>query len=164
MKKEAGRELILENIFAFLKEIGIPFNLTQIEVETFLPGLQIRNGELQIDLQKLKYPGDLLHEAGHIAVTTSEERGVLNDNVIENNEAKAGEEMAVLLWSYAAAQKIGLATEVVFHENGYKGEANWLRDQFESRNYIGLPLLQWMGFTCVEGPHEFPNMKIWLRK
>ena len=55
--------------------------------------------------------------------------------------------MAVLLWSYAAAKKIGLAPEVVFHEDGYKGEAIWLREQFESKNYIGLPLLQWLGLT-----------------
>ncbi len=164
MEQEKEHDLVLERIFRFFDKISIQYNFTEIETETFLPGIQIKNGVLQIDLQKLKYPGDLLHEAGHIAVTKSEERNVLNDNVIENNAEKAGDEMAVLLWSYAAAKKIGLAPEIVFHEDGYKGEAIWLREQFECKNYIGLPLLQWMGLTGVEGKNAFPKMKAWLRE
>ena len=70
----------------------------------------------------------------------------------------------MLLWSYAAAKNIGLAPEIVFHEDGYKGEAEWLREQFVSENYIGLPLLQWMGMTDVEGGYPFPKMKVWLRE
>jgi len=163
MKQGKERDLILKQIFQFFDEISIPYNFAEISKETFLPGIQIKNGTLQIDLEKLKYPGDLLHEAGHIAVSISTERGNLNDNIIENNSEKAGDEMAVLLWSFAAAKQIGLATEIVFHEDGYKGEAEWLAQQFESGNYIGLPLLQWMGLTTVEGPHAFPKMKMWLR-
>jgi len=164
MEQGKERDLVLERIFRFFDKISIQYNFTEIETETFLPGIQIKNGVLQIDLQKLKYPGDLLHEAGHIAVTKSEERNVLNDNVIENNAEKAGDEMAVLLWSYAAAKKIGLAPEIVFHEDGYKGEAIWLREQFEGKNYMGLPLLQWMGLAETEGNHAFPKMKAWLRE
>jgi hypothetical protein len=164
MEQGKERDLVLERIFRFFDKISIQYNFTEIETETFLPGIQIKNGVLQIDLQKLKYPGDLLHEAGHIAVTKSEERKVLSDNVIENNTEKAGDEMAVLLWSYAAAKKIGLAPEIVFHEDGYKGEAIWLREQFEGKNYMGLPLLQWMGLTDVEGKDAFPKMKAWLRE
>ncbi len=164
MKVCMERELVLEKIFQFLNEINIAYNFKEIDAETFLPGIQICNGSLQVDLQKLKFPGDLLHEAGHIAVSLPEERDALNDNVVADNEAKAGDEMAVLLWSFAAAQKIGLTSEIVFHENGYKGDAVWLKEQFEGGNYIGLPLLQWMGFTDVEGPYAFPKMKIWLRK
>ena len=164
MKQVKERDLVLKRIFNFFDEISISHNFVEIKAETFLPGIQIKNGTLKIDLQKLKYPGDLLHEAGHFAVTKSEERNTLNDNVIENNADKAGDEMAVLLWSYAAAKKIGLAPEVVFHEDGYKGEAIWLREQFESKNYIGLPLLQWLGLTEAEGKHAFPKMKAWLRE
>ena len=164
MKQEAEHGLVLEKIFHFFEEIAILYNFTEIEVETFLPGIQIKNGVLQIDLKKLKYPGDLLHEAGHIAVSLSVERENLNNNVIENNIEKAGEEMAVLLWSYAALRKIGLHSEIVFHQNGYKGEGDWLIEQFEGGNYIGLPLLQWMGLTNVEGEYAFPKMKAWLRE
>ncbi len=164
MKQDNARELVLEMIFQFLEEITIPYNFAEIQGETFLPGIQIKKGVLQIDLQKLKYPGDLLHEAGHIAVSRSTDREKLNDNIIENNSEKAGDEMAVLIWSFAAAQKIGLLTDVVFHDEGYKGEAKWLREQFEGGIYIGLPLLQWMGLADAEGEHAFPKMKAWLRK
>lgn len=164
MKLGKERDLVLKQIFQFFDEISLRYNFTKIETETFLPGIRINNGGLQIDLENLKYPGDLLHEAGHIAVSLSAERENLNDNVIENNSEKAGEEMAVLLWSFAAARKIGLPTETVFHEDGYKGEAKWLAEQFESGNYIGLPLLQWMGLTDAEGENAFPKMKTWLRK
>ncbi len=164
MEKGKECDLVLKQIFQFFDEISIQYNFTEIETETFLPGIQIKNGSLQIDLKNLKYPGDLLHEAGHIAVSLSAEREILNDNVIENNSEKAGEEMAVLLWSFAAARKIGLPTEIVFHEAGYKGEAKWLTEQFESENYIGLPLLQWMGLTDIEGENAFPKMKSWLRE
>ncbi len=158
------REVVLMKIFDFLEEIQLPFTLNEIGDDTFLPGIQIKKGVLQIDLEKLKYPGDLLHEAGHIAVSCSTDRESLNDNIIENNSEKAGDEMAVLIWSFAAAQKIGLETEVVFHDKGYKGEAKWLREQFESGKYIGLPLLQWMGLADAEGEHAFPKMKTWLRE
>lgn len=164
MEINRDRELVLKQIFQFFDEFSIPYNFAEISTETFLPGIQIKNGTLQIDLEKLKYPGDLLHEAGHIAVTLSTEREKLNDNVIENHAEKAGDEMAVLLWSFAAAEHIGLSTEIVFHSDGYKGEAEWLREQFENENYIGLPLLQWMGLSDAEGEYAFPRMKAWLRE
>ena len=31
----------------------------------FLPGLQLENGAIIIDPEKLFYPGDIIHEAGH---------------------------------------------------------------------------------------------------
>ena len=164
MKHGKESDLVLKQIFQFFDEISISYNFTKIETETFLPGIQIKNGSLQIDMEKLKYPGDLLHEAGHIAVSSSAERESLNDNVVENNSEKAGEEMAVLLWSFAAARKIGLPAEIVFHEDGYKGEAKWLTEQFESEKYIGLPLLQLMNLTDFEGENAFPQMKTWLRE
>lgn len=164
MEINQGREFILKRIFQFFDEISISYNFTKIETETFLPGIKIKNGSLQIDMEKLKYPGDLLHEAGHIAVSSSTERESLNDNVVENSSEKAGEELAVLLWSFAAARKIGLPSEIVFHEDGYKNEAKWLKEQFESEKYIGLPLLQWMNMTDSEGENAFPKMRTWLRE
>jgi hypothetical protein len=116
---------------------------------------------LVIDQQQLLYPGDVLHEAGHIAVTTAAERPLLSGNITENNPEKEGEELAVLLWTYAACQALGLPAEVVFHPAGYKGQSEWLITNFEQGNYIGLPLLAWMGLTTS---NTFPAMKRWLRE
>lgn len=157
---------IMNKIFSFLDEIGITITLKKIKEKTFLPGILIRQGNLIVDKDKLTYPGDLLHEAGHIAVTPQRERQYLNANVSSQNLSnKEGEEIAAILWSYAAAQHINIPIELVFHENGYKGDSSWLITQFAHKNYIGLPLLQWMGLTYQEDSTlKFPEMKKWMRE
>ena len=56
-----------------------------------------------------------------------------------------------------------------FHENGYKGDGAWLAETFDRGNYVGLPLLQWMGLTWDEqraAEHDaepYPHMVRWLR-
>ena len=147
-------------IEAFLTQIGIPIQRSTLIDETFLPGILIDRGRLIIDLQKLAYPGDILHEAGHIAVTSATERPLLGGNITINNPQKEGDELAVLLWTYAACRQINTDPSVVFHPMGYKGQSDWLIDQFERGQYMGLPLLVWMGLTTTDG---FPAMQRWLR-
>ncbi len=146
-------------ICAFLKGIGIESEFVSLEQETFLPGIAIDRGRLQIDLERLKHPGDLLHEAGHIAVTPADLRGEKGGNMTENDPDAMGPEIATILWSYAAAKAAGIPPEVVFHPEGYKGASDWHLAQLGSGNYIGLPLLKWMGMT----DDRFPAMKQWLR-
>ncbi|MBC3785512.1 hypothetical protein [Spirosoma utsteinense] len=150
----------IDKIYAFLEEIGIPVVETTLTVPTFLPGILIDAGRLTVDLAQLSYAGDILHEAGHIAVTLPAEREQLHDNIMADRPDKAGDEMAVLLWSYAAGQHLGLPSEVIFHAGGYKGQHQWLIDIFTSQTYIGLPLLVWMGMTQAD---TFPAMTAWLR-
>jgi hypothetical protein len=143
----------------FLAEIGISVQEKVIEGETFLPGLQIENGILVYDPQKLLYTGDLLHEAGHIAVTEKEKRDTLNGNVIEDDPNKGGEEMSVMLWTYAVCKKLDIPLDVVFHPHGYKGSNEWLMENYENGTFVGLPLMKWMGLT----DDEFPKMIKWVR-
>ena len=84
-----------------------------------MPGLSIRNGCLIIDPEKLLYPGDILHEAGHIAVVPAEMRQALNDDVT-NTQFDEGCEMAAIAWSYAACRYLSIDPHIVFHEHGYK--------------------------------------------
>ena len=160
MKKDP----IISQIIQFIKGIGINVRTTQLETETFLPGVLIENGELLIDFEKLKYPGDLLHEAGHIALEESEKRINLSGDAGGGGESL---EIGVLLWTYAAARHLEIKPEIVFHENGYKGQAKWLIENFEQGSYIGLPLLQWMGLSAKDSddPEKegFPNMIRWTR-
>lgn len=151
----------LTKIRAFLHEIGLTVVEATLAESTFLPGILIDSGVLKIDPAKLLYPGDLLHEAGHIAVTLPAERPLLQNNIAHDRPDKQGDEMAVLLWTFAACQKIGLPYEVVFHPDGYKGSSQWLIAMFTSKNYIGLPLLVWMGMTQTD---SFPTMTHWLRQ
>jgi hypothetical protein len=107
--------------------------------------------------------GDLLHEAGHIAVASPEQR------LIDPFESNGGDEMAAIAWSWAAAQHIGVAPDVLFHANGYKGDGAWLIETFSDGHFIGLPLLQLYGMTIEPkhakpgGAKAYPHMLRWVR-
>jgi len=160
----SDKRALLQRLFEFLSTIGIRVTHAEILQQTFLPGVLIRHGELIVDEGRLLYPGDLLHEAGHIAVSAAEERASLVGNVVESDATKAGDEFAVMLWTYAACTELGIAPEIVFHSSGYKGESSWLIESFARGSYIGLPLLVWMGLAYgTDHPQGYPKMIRWLR-
>jgi hypothetical protein len=154
-------------IISFIRGIGIPVDFAVIEHTTFLPGVTIQNGGLIVDAEKLKHPGDLLHEAGHIAVTPKDKRPVLNDNV-DTFAQQGGEEMAAIAWSYAACKHLGMDSRVVFHEEGYKGDSESLIENFDNGRYIGVPLLQLYGITFEKKQaaeqlvQPYPHIINWL--
>ena len=67
----------LERILAFLHAIGIEVREAPVSGDAFLPGVRIEDGALVVDRATLRWPGDLLHEAGHIAVTPAALRPAL---------------------------------------------------------------------------------------
>ena len=149
-------------ILAFLERIGIALSLEPLDGDTFLPGVTIRDGALVADPEQLVWPSDLLHEAGHIAVTAPEARAALNEVPDD-----PGEEMAALAWSYAAAVEIGLDPRILFHDD-YRGGGAALAGGFAVGRGVGAPMLAWFGM-CSE-PHRkddplppFPKMARWLR-
>ena len=155
-----NQEHILECIVNFLNSINIMVVAEKLPEDTFLPGLRLKGNTILMDLDKLKYPGDLLHEAGHIATSDGKVRQFIGTDKMKSNWPTDGDEIAAILWSYAACHHLNLALEIVFHPNGYKKESEWLMEQFNSKNYIGLPLLEWMSLCTKE---EFPIMNKWLR-
>jgi len=153
----------LNLIIDFLKDTGIEIHETELDDGCFLLGLYPKGCGLLIDRNKLKYPGDLLHEAGHIAVTEAHLRPLIGTPEMPEQWPKTGDELGAILWSYAAVCKLKIPADVVFHPDGYKGDSAWLIEQFENGNYIGLPLLTWMGFCNVSSDTSFPFMNKWLR-
>lgn len=157
---------LTRQITDFIVGIGIPVETGETPDNVILPGILINNGVLVVDESKLKYPGDLLHEAGHLAVMPGTQRNALYNDVSKN----AGDEIAALAWSWAALVYLGLPPEVVFHPHGYKGQSDWLIETFSNGGNIGVPLLQWMGLTTEPGktgPSDskpFPHMQRWLRE
>lgn len=156
--------MALDRILSFLAEIGIVVRERPLPSTTFVPGILIERGELVIDREKLAHPGDLLHEAGHIAVMPPSVRPQMNDDDLKSGP---GEEMAAIAWSYAAALRIGIDPAVVFHPAGYKNEAASLLENFAAGRYVGVPLLQWYGITRERddgsGTPVYPRMSRWLR-
>ncbi|MBO9561010.1 MAG: hypothetical protein J7515_20795 [Caulobacter sp.] len=149
-------------IVAFLRRVGIPVEAASLEGETFLPGIAVEAGALKVDPVRLIWPGDLLHEAGHVAVSdpARPDEGVSDD---------PGEEMAAIAWSYAAALEIGLPPDILFHAGGYRGGARALIENFAEGGYVGVPMLAMWRLTHephrakAMGARPYPHMLAWRR-
>ena len=159
----------LEKCIAFLQTIGIKIIYRQLPTGSFLPGLSIEDGCIIIDKEALLYPGDILHEAGHIAVVPADERSALNAVSIEKRKDRQAEEMMAIAWSYAACVHLTIDPNFVFHDGGYKKGGSNIADNFAKKQYFGLPMLQWLGL-CYDEKNAagkevapYPAMIKWLR-
>jgi len=155
---------ILAAIVAFLREIGLGVRFGTLDGGTVLPGIEVQAGTLVVDEKRLAHPGDLLHEAGHLAVMPPDGRAAAQGAV----GADGGDEMGAIAWSYAAAVHLGLDPAVVFHAEGYRGGAAALAQGFTDGALLGVPILQWLGMSAE--PRQaaalnrapYPAMTRWL--
>lgn len=159
-------DAVFSKIIDFIKRIGIQIEFCTIIDDTFLPGLRIEKGVLQIDKDKLSYIGDTLHEAGHIALMTTTQREKLSGALEGQNDAEANE-MAVIAWTYAACLEVGIDPSIVFHPDGYKGGSESILENFGQGRYFGVPILQWYGMTnerlSENNTLVYPKMVSWIR-
>lgn len=153
--REPGGAAAARVICSFLAGIGVELEVGPFDGPDLLPGLAVRRGSIRIDPSAEVFPGDLLHEAGHIAVTAPELRATL-DQVGDD----PGEEMAAIAWSVAAARACGVPLEVLFHPEGYKGGSAAMLAAFADNRGPGIPMLGWYGLGEIGA---FPAMTRWLR-
>jgi hypothetical protein len=151
-------------IVDFLERIGLHVRREGIANSTVLPGITVDHGVLVLDPDKLSYPGDLLHEAGHLAVLDSVDRSA----AAVDFGSDGGYEMAAIAWSWAALCALGLEPEVVFHEDGYHGGSGALVENLTAGRDFGVPLLEWRGLTAQGeraaelGVDPYPAMLRWV--
>lgn len=178
----------------FLREIGIDVVLVdpgQTNIDgTFLPAIRISHGTLVVDLDSV-FPGDLLHEAGHLAVIPLHVRHLANDRLedvfitmqaylAENGDdlmafpedplcrgILQSEEGEATAWQYAAARAIGLPDEWLFPKDSYQGESKSTLAGLKQSAYIGIHGLQAAGWTLVrKNPRRdtpvYPKLAFWL--
>ena len=136
-----------------------------ISESCFLPGLMIQQGKIVIDENGPQYPGDILHEAGHIAVVPSAERNELSGSTIAKRKDAPAEEMMAIAWSYAACIYLQIEPEFVFHNHGYRDGGTSIVENFKEGRFIGVPLLQWLQMTAAPGSTApgYPHMIKWMR-
>ncbi len=152
----------VQNITAFFDHFQIPYKIEELPDDTFLPGVTISGGAVVYDPTKLKYPGDLLHEAGHLAVTLPEERDQIFGDIAVEFPHKKDDEMAVMCWSFLASQVCKIPVQMLFHDGGYKGESQYLQQMYSSGQLMGLPLLEWMGIARREQDGRISVLS-WMR-
>lgn len=160
---------LTQTITEFLLAIGIPVTEGTVAADSFLPGLSIVDGTLVYEQAKLQWPGDLLHEAGHIATTPANLRAALNDALEESVVVPHAGEVEATAWAYAAIVHLGLSPLVLFHEGGYHGKSAGLIHTYANGVYPGCAGLAQAGMTLL-GNHAasvsqpaYPHMIRWLR-
>lgn len=151
---------MIERIVAFVRGIGIPVTEDAVAADSFLPAVAVVKGGVVVDRARLQWPGDILHEAGHLAVLEANAR----DGAVPDDRAL---ELAAMAWSYAAAVELGIDPGVVFHTGGYNGRGPSLAQSYAMGLYIGLPELVAAGMThgpltAPEGTPVYPAMVRWL--
>jgi hypothetical protein len=154
----------VERIRTFLDQIGLSVFARDLPGPTLLPGLTIDGGAVIYDPARLTFPGDLLHEAGHVAFAPSSERGQLSCAT----HFTLGDDLAAIAWSWAALTHLDLDPTLVFHEGGYDGWSSAYIENFSAGRYVGVSLLEWADMTFEPkhgqtGEPLFPQMLKWMR-
>jgi hypothetical protein len=173
----------LEPVLTFLETIGVDCRAGDVHPDSFLPGIEIQQGRLIFDADKLASPGDLLHEAGHIAAVPSKFRTRLSGDIdaclarltAEDAAAEAiiHTDLAPIAWSYAAALEAGINPLHVFDAAGYGadkgGDIQIICQQLQMGLFPGIAMLARLGLCAAPPPFgdsgdhaPYPHMKRWL--
>lgn len=159
----------IDTIVAFLRGIGLSVHEGDVPDQAFLPGLRIAAGGIVFDRSKLQWPGDLLHEAGHLAMTPLAHRAALCDDLADQEIHEHAGEAEATAWAYAACVSLGLPPAVLFHPGGYHGQSDALILTYGAGVYPGARGLAEAGMALVgesarsQGLPPYPHMQRWLR-
>ncbi len=163
------QDVLVRKLAGFLNGIGLEVIPGRVQGETFLPGIEVKDGRLLVDEPKLLFPGDLLHEAGHLAAMPGAMRKGLSGNLMESGADMALLEVAAIAWSYAACLHLGIDPKVVFHPAGYHGKSAALLLGFSLGVYPGANQLQSAGLAATgaearaRGVPPYPHILKWVR-
>ncbi len=164
----------LEPIVAFVRGIGIGVEFGELGRHGFLPGTNVQRGVIHVDPETLIGSGDLLHEAGHIAILSRRHWPRLGPNLQADMEAILAEEtaagtldpkltkaatmgeMMAQAWSYGAALQAGVPPSAVFfpgthRHHQYEG-THPMQIWIESGTHYGALALAEIGLTGFSGP------------
>lgn len=164
------RNPLTGRIAEFLTSVGIEVVPARLEEgECLLPGIRVEGGRLLVDEAGLTYPGDLLHEAGHLAVAPGDVRPGLSGEVVIPGADMDASEVHATAWAYAAVVHLGLDPKILFHGGGYRGKSEGLLFTYGVGVYPGAYGLQQFGMTATGaaaremGVAPYPNMLKWIR-
>ncbi len=169
----------LDPVLKFLSAVGINCTAGEVPEDSFLPGVRIEAGQLIYDPDPLTSPGDLLHEAGHIAIVPARFRSQLSGNIDACLSAldPAGSinhtDLVPIAWSYTAALHAGIDPRLVFDAAGYGADKGndiaLILSQLQMGLFPGISMLAQIGLCSAPppfgdgtDPQPYPIMKRWL--
>jgi hypothetical protein len=161
---EAGfRDPLVNRLVDFVRSVSIEVRACTVDWKTQFPGLEIRAGAVLVDESRLLHPGNILHEAAHIAIHDPASR------YNEKFSPRKGEELSALAWSYAGVVHLCLSSDLVFYPGSFHGWDKALIENFSEGRYAGVPLLQCNGMAveprlaAERGIEPYPHMLRWVR-
>lgn len=159
----------IDSILRFLSDIGIEYQIEPGVVGSFCENLEIKNGVIHFDYDKVAV-ADLLHDSGHLALVLKEYRHLFNGNlyqsfkdymalvsVLDFEDERAEILMAVYdpqvtAWAWAVGVKLGLNPNDVILNDRYDGDGANIRVLLEISSkspmpYLGVAQLHGTGYT-----------------
>lgn len=177
----------LDIIERFLNELGFRMVYENQQRQTVIPGVHVEGMAIYVYRPALLSAGDVLHEAGHMAIVPAmfrpkisgdleatlcplasvylaTHRFIIDDDrgtedMVSRGLLQVGESEAQA-WSYAAAVASGLDPRSVFHDAAYNGGSADLLMMFGHNAHCGIHGLQAAKMTTVR---SFPRMIRWLQ-
>lgn len=152
-KRNQARLHWVNRASAFLREIKLPHQQIPSYISDpencFFKGCWIENSMLHYCPARVD-PGELLHEAGHLALIPRDQWPLLEPGKTPPNPplgmvSELGD-AAVEAWDYAAAIHAEIPILAVF-EKGFDGKGYKVMQQIENHNHPGFTLLRFLGLS-----------------
>ncbi|RYZ92823.1 MAG: hypothetical protein EOP06_03090 [Proteobacteria bacterium] len=179
-----GNKTYLRLAIDFLREIGL--TVAEAEIEGgFVPHVRIFKGTLLVDPRALV--SDLLHEAGHLAITPSRYRHLMDGDLrpgiiemirlygLEDDEPDSKLYRAVVqasddgatAWAFAAGVKLQIPHDEIISGDQYGGDGETIRACLAANAYIGINGLSFAGFCSSNRFGKlpvYPNLAFWTQE
>lgn len=182
------RKSLTLRCFRFLGSIGLAVH-EETGASGFTPGVDIRNGELFVDLA-VATPSNLLHEAGHLATTPGQYRKLMQTDVqggqremldsIDREEIEIDSPLfrAIMqccdteatAWAWAAGTHLGIPDDLIIADEDYQDEGESVRSCLAHNSYLGINGLAHAGFCCtrphhteITGKPAYPTLAFWIQ-
>lgn len=176
----------LSDVMSFLRSIGLEVFVVPGST-SFVPGVRVSHGTLEVDPDCLI--SNLLHEAGHVAITPARYRALMDGNFMTGMRTMVEDAMGNFLdidsplyraviqcsdpeataWAWAAGMKIGVPREVIILDDQYEGAGASIRQMLSICQYTGIHGLANAGLcrirdhSCKEGEQPYPALLKWTQ-
>ena len=168
-------------VINFLNSIGIPTIKGYVPIMSFLPGILIKQGTLIYNGKATL--GDMLHEAGHLAIVPGKYRKFMSGKLDRSIKriyrmAKASDELdnpdapiarqlmqasesEATAWAWAVGKFLNIAEEEIILDNTYEGKGANERAKLSANCHFGINGLRASGM--VESVKTYPKLTRWVQ-